>query len=65
MALQGLDLLSEWTSAVTEVYSWKLLNPTDHLQNNACPAEAVEYERATRYNYSEDEKKPTLNHMLK
>ena len=56
LALRGLDLLSEWTSAVTEVYSWKLLNPTDHLQNNACPPEAVEYERATRYNYSEDEK---------
>ena len=37
-------------------YSWKLLHPTDHHQNNECPAEAEEYERATRYNYSSAEK---------
>ena len=36
--------------------SWKLLHPTDHHQNNECPAEAEEYERATRYNYSSAEK---------
>lgn len=56
LALRGLQLLSEWTSVVTELYSWKLLHPTDHHQNKECPVEAEEYERATRYNYSEEEK---------
>ncbi|KAK7874487.1 hypothetical protein R5R35_001571 [Gryllus longicercus] len=56
LALRGLQLLSEWTSVVTELYSWKLLHPTDHHQNKECPAEAEEYERATRYNYTEEEK---------
>ena len=56
LALRGLQLLSEWTSVVTELYSWKLLHPTDHHQNKECPLEAEEYERATRYNYSDEEK---------
>lgn len=45
LALRGLQLLSEWTSIVTELYSWKLLHPTDHHQNKDCPLEAEEYER--------------------
>lgn len=45
LALRGLQLLSEWTSVVTELYSWKLLHPTDHHQNKECPQEAEEYER--------------------
>ncbi|KDR09197.1 cytoplasmic FMR1-interacting protein isoform X1 [Zootermopsis nevadensis] len=56
LALRGLQLLSEWTSVVTELYSWKLLHPTDHHQNKDCPQEAEEYERATRYNYTDEEK---------
>jgi len=56
LSLRGLQLLSEWTSVVTELYSWKLLHPTDHHQNKDCPPEAEEYERATKYNYSSDEK---------
>jgi len=58
MSLRGLQLLSEWTSAVTEFYSWKLLHPTDNLHNKDCPPddEVEEYERATRYNYSSAEK---------
>ena len=32
LALRGLQLLSAWTSVVTELYSWKLLHPTDHHQ---------------------------------
>lgn len=55
-ALKGLQLLSEWTSLVMELYSWKLMNPTDHHQNKECPVDAEEYERVTRYNYSDDEK---------
>jgi len=56
LALRGLQLLSDWTSHVTELYSWKLMHPTDHHQNKECPPEAEEYERATRYNYSDEEK---------
>uniref|UniRef100_A0A1B0CHB8 Putative cytoplasmic fmr1-interacting protein n=1 Tax=Lutzomyia longipalpis TaxID=7200 RepID=A0A1B0CHB8_LUTLO len=56
LALRGLQLLSEWSSVVTELYSWKLLHPTDHHQNKECPVEAEEYERATRYNYTDEEK---------
>ena len=48
LALRGLQLLSSWTSIVTELYSWKLLHPTDHHQNKDCPAEAEEYERVSR-----------------
>lgn len=49
LALRGLQLLSEWTSVVTELYSWKLLHPTDHHQNKECPLEAEEYERVIFY----------------
>ncbi|KAK6173555.1 hypothetical protein SNE40_016982 [Patella caerulea] len=56
LALRGLQLLSAWTQQVMELYSWKLLNPTDPHQNPDCPQEAEEYERATRYNYSSNEK---------
>ncbi|KAL7645445.1 UNVERIFIED_CONTAM: hypothetical protein RMT77_003831 [Armadillidium vulgare] len=56
LGLKGLQLLSEWTSVVTELYSWKLLHPTDQHSNNQCPADAEEYERATRYNYNDEEK---------
>lgn len=56
LALLGLRLLSDITCHVTELYSWKLMHPTDHHQNHSCPQEAEEYERATRYNYSDEEK---------
>ena len=48
LALRGLHLLSDWTSVVTELYSWKLLHPTDHHMNNGCPPEAEEYERVSK-----------------
>ncbi|CAH0392646.1 unnamed protein product [Bemisia tabaci] len=47
LALRGLQLLSEWSSAVTELYSWKLLHSTDHHQIEECPQEAEEYERVS------------------
>ncbi|XP_059150444.1 cytoplasmic FMR1-interacting protein-like isoform X1 [Physella acuta] len=56
LALRGLTLLSRWTQQVMELYSWKLMNPTDPHANKDCPESAEEYERATRYNYSRDEK---------
>lgn len=56
LALKGLRLLSAWTQLVMELYSWKLLHPTDPHQSPNCPPEAEEYERSTRYNYSSNEK---------
>lgn len=37
-------------------YSWKLVHPTDKFCNKDCPGTAEEYERATRYNYTSEEK---------
>lgn len=37
-------------------YSWKLVHPTDKYSNKECPDSAEEYERATRYNYTSEEK---------
>uniref|UniRef100_UPI00358E9EC8 cytoplasmic FMR1-interacting protein 2-like isoform X1 n=1 Tax=Myxine glutinosa TaxID=7769 RepID=UPI00358E9EC8 len=37
-------------------YSWKLVHPTDKFSNKECPDSAEEYERATRYNYTSEEK---------
>eukprot|EP00058_Branchiostoma_floridae_P010509 XP_002595997.1 hypothetical protein BRAFLDRAFT_123732 [Branchiostoma floridae] len=51
-----LFLLSSWTVQLMELYSWKLVHPTDNFSNKDCPKEAEEYERATRYNYDTDEK---------
>lgn len=56
LCLRGLQLLSSWCSVLTELCSWKLLHPTDHTINARCPPEAEEYERATRYNYTSEEK---------
>ncbi|KAK7888761.1 hypothetical protein WMY93_024321 [Mugilogobius chulae] len=56
LALQGMQLLSQWSAHVMEVYSWKLVHPTDKYSNKECPDNAEEYERATRYNYSSEEK---------
>ncbi len=56
LALSGLQLLCAWTSDVVETISWKLLHPTDPRTNKNCPDTAEEYERATRYNYSDEEK---------
>ena len=57
MALRGLQLLSEWSSVVTELYSWKLLHPTDHHQNKDCPPEAEEYERVRLFRFRTEKKK--------
>ncbi|XP_071846795.1 cytoplasmic FMR1-interacting protein 2-like isoform X2 [Apostichopus japonicus] len=56
LALQGLRLLSRWTSVLTELFSWKLIHPADKFSNPSLPEKAEEYERAIRYNYSSKEK---------
>ncbi|KAK2176606.1 hypothetical protein NP493_652g02000 [Ridgeia piscesae] len=56
LSLRLLQTLSAWTASITEMFSWKLLHPTDRKQNPECPEDAEEYERATRYNYSSEEK---------
>ena len=37
-------------------FSWKLQHPTNPKENQSCPQDAEEYERATRYNYNNEEK---------
>ena len=56
LALRGLQLLGSWNVRIMELYSWKLLHPTDPHQNKDCPQNAEEYERSTRYNYESEEK---------
>ncbi|XP_072040304.1 cytoplasmic FMR1-interacting protein 2-like isoform X3 [Amphiura filiformis] len=56
LGLRGLRLLSTWTSLVTELFSWKLIHPADKRTNPKMGDKAEEYERATRYNYSSEEK---------
>ncbi|XP_077992944.1 cytoplasmic FMR1-interacting protein 1-like [Glandiceps talaboti] len=54
LALRGLKMLGNWTSHVMEMFSWKLVHP---VSDTLCPnKEAEEYERATRYNYTDGEK---------
>ncbi|RDD41868.1 Cytoplasmic FMR1-interacting protein 2 [Trichoplax sp. H2] len=55
-ASRGLTLISTWTTYIFEQYSYKLLHPTSSTINGSCPKDAEEYERATRYNYSPEEK---------
>lgn len=43
-------------SPLSPQYSWKLVHPTDKFCNKDCPGTAEEYERATRYNYTSEEK---------
>ncbi|EGD72022.1 hypothetical protein PTSG_00038 [Salpingoeca rosetta] len=56
VALRGLKTVSRWTTAIRELHGWKLANPTDKYLNRNCPADAEDYERAVRYNYSAEEK---------
>nr|XP_002730808.1 PREDICTED: cytoplasmic FMR1-interacting protein 2-like [Saccoglossus kowalevskii] len=57
LALRGLKLLASWTAHVMELFSWKLVHPvSDLISEKICPKGAEEYERATRYNYSSEEK---------
>jgi len=56
MALVTLQSLAQWTAKVMEMFSWKLAHPTDYLDNSECPRDAEEYERATKYNFSKDDK---------
>ncbi|KAF3834823.1 hypothetical protein F7725_027381 [Dissostichus mawsoni] len=44
LSLQGIQLLSQWSGHVMEVYSWKLVHPTDKYSNKECPDNA----RSTR-----------------
>ncbi|XP_074650869.1 cytoplasmic FMR1-interacting protein 1-like [Tubulanus polymorphus] len=60
IGIRGLQLISSWSCRLMEMYSWKLFHPTDHHDNAKCPTDAEEYERATRYNYSDNEKQAMI-----
>ena len=38
------------------MHYWKLSHPADPLLNKSCPHDASNYEKAIRYNYSQEEK---------
>lgn len=48
--------MCSWTCDIVETISWKLLNPTNSRDNPDCPESAEEYERATKFNYFNNEK---------
>ncbi|CAC5362488.1 CYFIP [Mytilus coruscus] len=54
LALRGLQLMSAWTQQVMELYSWKLLHPTDQHQNKEVQMNLKINMKG--YNYSSDEK---------
>ncbi|XP_048453847.1 cytoplasmic FMR1-interacting protein 1 homolog [Rhincodon typus] len=51
-----MRFISELARYSNSEYSWKLVHPTDKYSNKDCPDNAEEYERATRYNYTSEEK---------
>lgn len=51
-----VEHLSLLIPCLSDQYSWKLVHPTDKYSNKDCPDNAEEYERATRYNYTSEEK---------
>ncbi|KAA8588492.1 hypothetical protein FQN60_009837 [Etheostoma spectabile] len=51
-----IRFISELARYSNSEYSWKLVHPTDKFCNKDCPGTAEEYERATRYNYTSEEK---------
>ncbi|KAL3312817.1 Cytoplasmic FMR1-interacting protein 2, partial [Cichlidogyrus casuarinus] len=56
LALRGLQFLSGWSVQILDTFSWKLLHCADERTNPECPRDAENYEKATRYNYSSDER---------
>ncbi|VDD81090.1 unnamed protein product [Mesocestoides corti] len=56
LALRGLQCLSSWSVQVLDTFTWKLAHCADEHTNRECPSDAENYERATRYNYSSEER---------
>ncbi|KAL5113064.1 hypothetical protein TcWFU_010192 [Taenia crassiceps] len=56
LALRGLQCLSSWSVQVLDTFTWKLAHCADEHTNRECPKDAENYERATRYNYTPEER---------
>ncbi|KAM7539533.1 hypothetical protein Aperf_G00000032396 [Anoplocephala perfoliata] len=56
LALRGLQCLSSWSVQVLDTFTWKLAHCADEHTNRDCPKDAENYERATRYNYTAEER---------
>lgn len=56
LALRGLQCLSAWSVQVLDTFTWKLAHCADEHSNRECPKDAENYERATRYNYTPEER---------
>lgn len=65
--LEAIQLLAKWTTTLLEFHAWKVANPI-HLSNNnpgneSIPEDAIHYELALRYNYSEQERLALVKYM--
>ncbi|VEL18547.1 unnamed protein product [Protopolystoma xenopodis] len=56
LALRGLQYLSGWSVHVLDAFTWRLSHLADEHSNPKCPKDAEDYEKATRYNYSAEER---------
>ncbi|KAK4774504.1 hypothetical protein SAY86_009439 [Trapa natans] len=60
MVVEGLQLLSRWTSRVWEQCAWKFSRPCKEfppLETSESPTSFSDYEKVVRYNYSTEERK--------
>eukprot|EP00039_Didymoeca_costata_P002102 m.57505 g.57505 ORF g.57505 m.57505 type:complete len:1269 (-) comp11113_c1_seq1:133-3939(-) len=56
LALRGVKMLSKWTATIQELYAWKLAHPADRYKNMECTDDKEDYEKAAKYNYTNQEK---------
>lgn len=58
IAFKCFHALSTWTCAILEMVSWKITHPAELKRANfpGCPVEATDFERVTKYNYSDQDK---------
>ncbi|KAJ1507902.1 Cytoplasmic FMR1-interacting protein 2 [Coelomomyces lativittatus] len=54
--LKGLKLISTLTGAALQMNTYKYAKPTNHNINPNCPPNALNYEQAIRYNYTQADK---------
>ena len=55
ITLEGLRLLAHWSGRVREQAAWKYAHPNGDVKGEGM-ADALDYERAVRYNYTSDER---------
>ena len=56
VTLEGLQLLAHWSARVSEQAAWKYAHPNQAAKSGEEGVELLDYERAVRCNYSDDER---------